>query len=531
MNWEKASPVIAVFGIIAVLLVVTQIGLYQANIDLGTVFGGDRITSTEAALGFTVSLDEANVPSDEEYATYEADSDNIEWQVLGTVGSSSEVVFDARKDSAGTITKGSAVHLAGYNPSGYIEVEEADADDPARMPAIGLAVTDLTSSSTGQIVLVGELAGLATTGFVFGDDLFVSTTPGVLTATKPVGNSVQIQRIAEVARVHGSQGVLEVFGAGRANDLPNITDDSIWIGSATDVPTNTAIGDCDDSGGNHLNYDTATNTLSCGTTNNPVAAFTSGTIDDVTIGGSTPAAGTFTNVGVGIAPLSVLHIKASIPGTIGDKPAGQLVIQSPTNDVDTAVVITAYKSDGSGDPDVQLWYLGSSSTSNENITFLNRRNGTLTLATNDTDRLTISGSGTVDLQNNDLTNIGNAGTDITSTGATFAVDLSVGASAANTTFRFPTDNVQGVTAGATSIGESTGTQSSGFAYVMSFRSDTNFTMALDVLIWWNNSYTVVATSGNNMPRTYSAVSGQLKVAFATGTHDVAVMQIRMPSPN
>ncbi|KKN33903.1 hypothetical protein LCGC14_0798960, partial [marine sediment metagenome] len=424
MNWEKASPVIAVFGSIAVLLVVTQMGLFQASGATSTEVIDEYVDDTFIAQrtginlvgGTNVTISGVDNPTDS----------RVDFTIAAT-GVGSEVVFNARKDSAGTILKGRAVHLTGFNPSGYIEVEEADADDPTKMPAIGLAEVDLTNSSTGLVMLTGELTSLDTTAFAFGDGLYVSTTSGILTATKPTGNSTQVQKVAQVARAHISQGVLEVFGAGRTNDLPNITDDSIWIGSAIDVPTNTAIGDCDDSGGNHLNYDTATNTLSCGTTNGPVAAFTSGTINGVTIGGGTPAGGTFTNVGVGIAPLSVLHIKASIPGTIGDKPAGQLNIQSPTNDVNTNAVITAYKSNAGGDPDIQLWYLGSSSLSNENITFLNRGNATLALGTNGTDRLTISGSGTVNLQNNDLTNIGNAGTDITSTAATFGVDVDINA--------------------------------------------------------------------------------------------------------
>jgi len=319
MNWEKAAPVIAVFGIIAVLLVVTQIGLNQANIDLGTVFGGDRIAVVEGGNGFTVSLDEEDIPADEECATFEGDTDNIEWQVcssggvgsaltddniwLGssggtaaeeaipdcidsagnhlnytvssntfscgatapTITSTGSVVFEARKASAGTITKGSPVYLQAFNPSGWIEVEEADADVPTEMPVIGLAAVDLTNSSTGTVILSGELTGLDTTGFSVLDELYVSTTPGVLTATKPVGNSAAIQKVAQVARAHLSQGVLEVFGAGRPNDVPNIADDSVWVGSATDVATQAAVGDCDDSGGNHLNYDTATNAFSCGT--------------------------------------------------------------------------------------------------------------------------------------------------------------------------------------------------------------------------------------------------------------------------
>lgn len=101
------------------------------------------------------------------------------------------------------------------------------------------------------------------------------------------------------------------------------------------------------------------------------------------------------NVGAGTNnPASLLHIKGNTPGTVGSNPAGQLIIQNPADDVTAGVVITAYESDGSGNPDQQLWYLGSSSSSNEAITLLNRRNAALTLGTNGATRVTISGTGT-----------------------------------------------------------------------------------------------------------------------------------------
>lgn len=43
-------------------------------------------------------------------------------------------------------------------------------------------------------------------------------------------------------------------------------DDSIWVGDGAGVPANKVLPDCDDSVGQHLNYDTATNAFSCGTT-------------------------------------------------------------------------------------------------------------------------------------------------------------------------------------------------------------------------------------------------------------------------
>ena len=102
------------------------------------------------------------------------------------------------------------------------------------------------------------------------------------------------------------------------------------------------------------------------------------------------------NVGIGTSsPDSVFHIKANTPGTVGSHPAGQLIIQDPDDTVFGNAVITGYESDGSGNPDQQLWYLGSSSSSNSNIIFLNRRNALLQFGTNDNTQMTILGNGNV----------------------------------------------------------------------------------------------------------------------------------------
>jgi len=101
-------------------------------------------------------------------------------------------------------------------------------------------------------------------------------------------------------------------------------------------------------------------------------------------------------VGIGTtAPDSIFHIKANVPGTVGSHPAGQLIIQDPDDTVFGNAVITGYESDGAGNPDQQLWYLGSSSSSNSNIIFLNRRNAKLQLGTNGASHLTILGNGNV----------------------------------------------------------------------------------------------------------------------------------------
>ncbi len=128
-------------------------------------------------------------------------------------------------------------------------------------------------------------------------------------------------------------------------------------------------------------------------------------------------------VGIGTdSPDSVFHIKAGLPGVIGSDFAGQLIIQNPADTVFSNAVITGYESDGDGNPDQQLWYLGSSSNGNTDIIFLNRRNAKLQLGTSGTSRITILGNGNVgigtvtpserlDLDNGSLTTTGNVTAD------------------------------------------------------------------------------------------------------------------------
>ncbi len=108
------------------------------------------------------------------------------------------------------------------------------------------------------------------------------------------------------------------------------------------------------------------------------------------------------SVGIGTSsPDTAFHIKAGIAGLIGSHAAGQLIIQNPADSVFSNVAITAYESDGSGNPDQQLWYLGSASIGNSEITFLNRRNSKLHLGTSGNSRITILGNGNVGI--NDAT--------------------------------------------------------------------------------------------------------------------------------
>jgi hypothetical protein len=178
------------------------------------------------------------------YIVDSAVSGNIFITTLGNTSGSgvlisdaTEIVQNARKGSAGTINKGQPVYISGYNTGqSVIEIELADSDNANAMPAVGIANDSITNSTTGQVVLSGRVANIDTSTYSLGDSLYVDTTAGALTATRPTGATVQVQKVATVARVNASNGVIIVVGAGRTNDQPNYhTDDVFRIADNADT--------------------------------------------------------------------------------------------------------------------------------------------------------------------------------------------------------------------------------------------------------------------------------------------------------
>ena len=134
-----------------------------------------------------------------------------------------------RKASSGTILKGKPVYITGYSPSGYIQVEAADAASASTMPSIGLAAEDITNNEIGHVIGSGILDGWDTSGFAEGVTLFVAVGGG-LTETHPIGTAL-IQNVGEVTRAHSSSGSILTNGPGRANAVPNIPNGYFWMGN------------------------------------------------------------------------------------------------------------------------------------------------------------------------------------------------------------------------------------------------------------------------------------------------------------
>jgi hypothetical protein len=103
---------------------------------------------------------------------------------------------------------------------GVIEVELANNTSSSTMPALGITNEELTNSGSGEVVTAGRVANIATNTFLINASLYVGA--GILTDVKPTGTA-QIQKVANVLRSNASNGVIEVVGAGRSNDVPNFS--------------------------------------------------------------------------------------------------------------------------------------------------------------------------------------------------------------------------------------------------------------------------------------------------------------------
>ncbi len=152
------------------------------------------------------------------------------------------VTLEVRFDEA--VSKGEPLHITSFNNGqNRIAVAKADASDPDKMPAIGLAFADYSQNDNGQATTIGSLDDVNTQvaphDFQEGDVLYVKAGGG-LTNVKPTGTNL-IQNVGKVGRRQQNNGEIVVMAIGRSNDVPNIPDGQAWIGNSSGVATPTTL--------------------------------------------------------------------------------------------------------------------------------------------------------------------------------------------------------------------------------------------------------------------------------------------------
>jgi len=106
-------------------------------------------------------------------------------------------VFIGRNTTASPITKGQAVYVSG-STGNVPNVALAKADSMATLPAVGIALDDMSVNAFGQIMKLGVLSSFNTSTYSTGNTLYVSTTTaGAFVATRPSYPSF-VQRMGTV---------------------------------------------------------------------------------------------------------------------------------------------------------------------------------------------------------------------------------------------------------------------------------------------------------------------------------------------
>lgn len=127
-----------------------------------------------------------------------------------------------RNVSGSSLVAGTPVYVTGYNAGqDRGTVDAADANDSAKMPAIGIVDGEIANNANGHVISMGVMNSLDTSSYSEGDTLYVSNVVGALTNVKPTATTDQIQKIAIVVRSHSTLGRILVQHAGRVNGIPN----------------------------------------------------------------------------------------------------------------------------------------------------------------------------------------------------------------------------------------------------------------------------------------------------------------------
>ena len=150
----------------------------------------------------------------------------------GTLTVESDTIEELCKNGTGsTILKGTPVYQTGTAGNAMV-IAPADASSAATMPAVGVLSQDLAAEAEGNLILMGRISGVNTSAFGEGDVIYVASGGGY-TNVRPTGQSVLVQNLGRVTKVHASNGGGVIMGSGRANDVPNLTDGYVFIGNAS----------------------------------------------------------------------------------------------------------------------------------------------------------------------------------------------------------------------------------------------------------------------------------------------------------
>ena len=143
------------------------------------------------------------------------------------------ILVEVYNASGGTLNKGDIVALNGAAHGSTPDVVKADSGNASLMPGFAVVKNNISSTAVGEAVISGKM-NFSSHGFTVGAQLYVDGA-GTFTETRPSGENELVQKIATVT----NSNTLNIAGAGRTNDIPNLNEGNIFLGNASNVGATT----------------------------------------------------------------------------------------------------------------------------------------------------------------------------------------------------------------------------------------------------------------------------------------------------
>ena len=135
------------------------------------------------------------------------DGSLITFPISGQAGT---LVREVRNTTGATLTKGTIVYISGATGNKPTVSKAIATGDSTSAQTFGMCQANIANNSNGYVVCVGDLAGLDTSAFTEGNQLYLSsTTAGTYTTTKQLAPA-HLVYIGIVTRAHPTLGQIEV---------------------------------------------------------------------------------------------------------------------------------------------------------------------------------------------------------------------------------------------------------------------------------------------------------------------------------
>jgi hypothetical protein len=124
--------------------------------------------------------------------------------------SSPRLIAQVRNETGATLTKGTVVYISGAAGNKATVTKAIATSDATSAQTFGLIFADISNNQNGYAILAGDIAGLDTSAFAEGTQLYLSsTTAGAYTSTKQYAPN-HLVYVGVVTRSHVNQGTIEV---------------------------------------------------------------------------------------------------------------------------------------------------------------------------------------------------------------------------------------------------------------------------------------------------------------------------------